>query len=81
MLNCLNIYNKMKLKNNGVPYRGLADEHLIDAIEQLKNKYQDSESTPIIKVFCNQETLNKLREQGVPEEYLKLAILNYNELC
>ena len=66
-----------KLKLN---YTSSTEQHLQDAIEHIRSKKQKDISMTVIKFACNQTVLNKLRKQGIPEEYLKLAILNYDEL-
>jgi hypothetical protein len=69
-----------QLDNFKPNYTGLTEKNIQDAIEHVRSKQQEPTTINIFKISCNQKMLNQLRETGIPEEYLKLAVINYKEL-
>ena len=52
-----------------------------DALDHIVSKRSNAPQTEIVpKVIADKQFLNRMRDMGLPEDYLKLAILNYDDL-
>lgn len=56
----------------------LTNKILQDLLDQLTNE-QHSEIN-VLKVVCNKVFLDQLRDKGIPENLLKIIVINYEQL-